>query len=539
MSASIVPGGSTTLAELVAERAARTPEHPMLVDEYDRRLTSAGYRHAVEAVAAGLLARGVRPGTRVSWQLPTTLESVVLMGALARLGAVQNPLITVLRAGELRPILADVRPALIVVPTVWRDHHHARTARELAVDIGAEVLTCDACPGPLDLPTGDPATLPPPPAGADGRRWIYTSSGSTARPKTIWHTDRSVLASANASVGQLPIASEDLFPVAFPFAHIGGVSWLVTALRTGCRLLLVAAFDPVAGPALMARHGATILGSATPFLLAYLSAQQAHGTEPLFDRLRFCMGGGAALPRGLHARVRAELGGLGMFNGYGLTEAPILGYPAPDDPDELVDASAFRPAPGVEVGVLDVTGAVLPHSEQGELAVRGPQSFAGYLDPALTADVVGDDGFLRTGDLGVRRPSGHIVVTGRVKDVIVRNGENISGAEIEAALLTLPAVAEVAVVGLPDERRGERVGAVVVPADAAAPPSLDDLVAACAAAGLARFKHPEEMVLRDHLPRSPMGKLVKPAILADVTGVVGTPVPCATDLEEATCNSTV
>lgn len=297
----------TSAWALIESAADRFDGTRMLVDDRDRDWTFAQYRDACSSVAARLVADGISTSSTVSWQLPTTIEAVVLLGALARLGVRQNPLIPVLRRGELEPILRQVRPD-------------------------------------------------------------------------------------------------------------------------------------------------------------------------------------------------------------GLTECPILGYPTPQSPPELIDASAFVPAPAVDIKILDPNGEQVPDGTQGELWTKGPQSLLGYLDPDLTASLIDDAGFVSTGDLAVRS-GGHVRITGRLKDVIIRNGENISAIEVETALANLPDIAEVAVVGLPDPRSGERVCAVVVPTETDRPPTLEDLATACAEAGLAKFKTPEQIRIVGGLPRSPMGKLVKASIL--------------------------
>lgn len=213
----------------------------------------------------------------------------------------------------------------------------------------------------------------------------------------------------------------------------------------------------------MARYGATILGSATPFMFAYLDAQKAHGREPLFPHLRFCMGGGGPIPPGLNARLQRELGGDGIFNGYGLTECPIVGYPAWGDDNVLLDASAFVPGPGVSVRITDADGNQVPRDVQGELRLSGPQLFAGYLNPALASTSFDLAGFVRTGDLAIQSEDGHVTITGRLKEVIICNGENISTAELESVLAAHPGVADVAVIGMPDDVKGETVCAIVVP----------------------------------------------------------------------------
>ncbi|PPJ33942.1 cyclohexanecarboxylate-CoA ligase [Nocardia nova] len=521
MSRDDVLAAGDTVWKLLERRVATSPGQLMFVDDRGVSWSFQEYRDSAEEVAAALYGRGIRAGMTVSWQLPTCLEAVIVTGALARLGVTQNPLLPVLREAELRPILVEVRPDLIIVARTWNRYNHAEPARDLAAEIGADVLVLELeNAAGLCLPQEDSAALPPVP-DADGPRWIYTSSGATARPKTIVHTDTSTMATAHPLIELLGVRSTDVFPIAFPMTHIGGMTWITATLRVGCSVVLHSTFDPVRTPLEMARHGATILGSATPFFHAYMAAQQAHGPEPLFPRLRFAVGGGAPTPPGLHARFAELMGGQGIFNGYGLTECPSIGYPVPGDPDELVDASVFTPGSGVKVRIIDPEDRPLPPGRQGELVLNAPQLFVRYLDGDMDSKARYAGEFVRTGDLAVQYPDGRVKITGRIKDIIIRNGENISASEVEAIVAGSPKVADVAVVGLPDDVRGERVCAVVVANDPADPPVLAEIIEQCRRAGLARFKHVEHLELVDALPRSPMGKLVKQEIVQMILPAAG------------------
>ncbi|WP_317188770.1 AMP-binding protein, partial [Mycobacterium avium] len=183
-----------TFWSLIAEAARRGSPRPLLADEHGRSMTARQLYDAACVAAAALAERGVRPGAVVSWQLPTTLETMVLMAALARLGAVQNPIIPVLRESEVRFITGQLNTEYFVAPGLWRGFDHGGLARALSAERGFEVITVDlAAPpaaGALRLPGADPDSLPAPPQSADEARWIYYSSGTTAAPKGIRHTDR-------------------------------------------------------------------------------------------------------------------------------------------------------------------------------------------------------------------------------------------------------------------------------------------------------------------------------------------------------------
>ncbi|WP_344416370.1 class I adenylate-forming enzyme family protein [Pseudonocardia ailaonensis] len=505
-----VPTYPATLWELIEQRSRETPGATMYLDDRSRTLTFGQYRDRCEAVAAGLaVEHGVRPGDRVSWQLPTGLEAMVLLGALARLGAVQNPIIPMLRHADVDAIARQVGPRLFVVADRFRGFDHAAMASELSATHGFDVLTLpwEGHDGRgLALPVGDPDALPPAPA-ADGVRWIYHSSGTTAEPKGILHTDRSVMSGGTGFTVRWGLGPSDVWPIAFPVSHIGGANNLANQLVCGHVIALFSTFDRERTPRLMAEVGATLLGSASPFFAAYLNAQQA-SDDRLYPRLRACVNGGAPKSAEMHARVRAELGGKGILGSYGLTEFPIATVASFDDSDELVAHTEGRAVPGVEMRTVDSAGRDVPAGEEGEVLLRGPQAFAGYLGPA-PEDVVTPDGFVRTGDLGVIEITGHLRITGRLKDIIIRNAENISALELEQAVASHPGVGDVAVIGLPDVSYGERACAVVVVAEGRVVPTLSELREHCLALGLPAQKVPERLEVVDVLPRSSLGKVQK------------------------------
>jgi acyl-CoA synthetase (AMP-forming)/AMP-acid ligase II len=275
------------------------------------------------------------------------------------------------------------------------------------------------------------------------------------------------------------------------------MTMLTASLRRGGCLLLFDSWDPQTTPLRMAAHQPTILGTAQPFFRAFLDAQQRHGREPLFPHLRTCTAGGAPTPPELVHELVEVFGIRGVVSSWGLTEFPIATCAAPDDPPDVLSDTVGRACPGVSVRIVD-----------GELRLKGPQCFLGYVDEALTADAFDEDGWMRTGDLGEMDADGNVRITGRLKDVIIRNAENISALEVEDVLLRHPDVIDVAVIGLPDERTGERLCAVVV-SEPGRSVSVGDLDAHCRAQGLARHKCPEQVELVDSLPRNPMGKVLK------------------------------
>jgi acyl-CoA synthetase (AMP-forming)/AMP-acid ligase II len=495
-----------TYWEYVTQRARETPDQVVLGDEHGRRLTVAELRDAAERMAAGLYAEGIGPGTVVCWQLPTGIDTLVLLVALARLGAVQCPIIPILREREVRYITNEAQCDVLIVRPQWRGFDYEALARSIADEVGYRVMATDA------LPTGDPSTLPDPPSDESAARFLYYTSGSTADPKGAWHTDRALMAAGNTWYSKMQPTADDIYPVAFPVGHIGGAAMLVVTLAAGMCMILVEAFDAVESPKFMAAQGATLLGTAVPFFRAYLAAQAAHGSEKLFPHLRACVGGGAPTPPALHEDVKRELGGIGIVGSWGLTEFPIATCGAITDTNEQLATTEGRAGPGVEVRVVGLDGLDKGPGEEGELRLRGPQLFQGYANPALNEGALDEQGFFHTGDLGVVTDTGHVMITGRVKDIIIRNAENISASEIEDALHLHPKIADVAVIALPDERTGERACAVVKLADGVASITLVEIGDHCRELGLARQKVPEQLELVDEVPRNAMGKITKPEL---------------------------
>lgn len=519
------PDFPPTFWELVERAATDRPHQVLLADDHGRSLTSAQFRDVSSAVAAGLFANGIGSATVVSWQLPTMIESLILLAALARLDAVQNPIIPMLREREVRFITQEVGTEVFIVADSWRGFDHAALAFQLADERPMKVIVVDVNgalgPDTILLPVGDPAMLPTRP-GADSTsdgattdrpvRWIYHTSGTTADPKGARHTDWSVMHGAWTLIERMEFDHDDVYPVAFPMTHIGGAVILATFLVTGARLVLFDTFDPQTTPERMAAHGPTLLGTAVPFYNAYLAAQQRHGDTPLFPRLRACMGGGAPVPSELHRALGAAFGVVGVIGSYGLTEFPNVTSCCASDPPEVLARSVGKPGTGIEIRAVDGDGNDVGIDCEGELVMRGPQRLVGYMNPSLNESAFFTGGWFRSGDLGRIDANGDVWITGRLKEIVIRNAENISVLEIEDVLARHPSVLEAAVIGLADARTGERVCAVVVTSDSSVL-TLDALRTFCAGLGLARHKCPEQIEHVDVLPRNAMGKVKKQELI--------------------------
>jgi acyl-CoA synthetase (AMP-forming)/AMP-acid ligase II len=295
---------SDTAARLLEDRAAATPDATMVVDERHRRRTFGDLRDGVERTAAGLLARGVRPGDVVSWQLPNRIETIILALALARLGAVQNPLVMMLRERELGFICRQANSRWLAVPGMFRGVDHEAMARAVAQSKSAQSRPAQSRPaqsrpaqsrparsrpGPEillidgELPAGDPATLPDVPGDGADMRWIFYTSGTTSDAKGAKHTDRGLIAASGTFCANLALEANDVVAALLPLAHVGGILHILSSLRTGSSMITSAVFDPETTPDLLAEHGVTLVGSGLPFIGAYLARQRAQA-GPLFPR---------------------------------------------------------------------------------------------------------------------------------------------------------------------------------------------------------------------------------------------------------------
>ncbi|MFJ6485790.1 AMP-binding protein [Streptomyces sp. NPDC091682] len=493
---------SRTLWELVSRRAALTPDAPVLIEAAedrsedrsdDRRLTFGELHDRCERVAAGLHAMGVRPGTVVAWQLPTRIETVLLSVALARIGAVQTPVIPFYRDREVGFALRESKAEHFAVPGTWRGFDHTAMAARLGARGTFEAYA--------DLPDGDPAVLPAPPATGTDVRWIYWTSGTTSDPKGVLHTDRSLIAGGSCLAHALHLGPSDVGSMAFPYAHIGGPDYLVMLLLYGFPAVLFEKFalpDALAG---YRRHGVTVAGGSTAFYSMFLTEQRKAPDVPLIPTLRLLAGGGAPKPPEIYHAVVRELR-CQLTHGYGMTEVPMITMGSPDDTAEHLATTEGRPPEGMSIRITAPNGTELPPDTDGEVRLRGEAVCRGYLNGDDPAGAFDPDGYLITGDLGHLTQDGYLVLTGRSKDVIIRKGENVSAKEIEDLLHQLPGITDVAVIGLPDPTRGERVCAVVEQPPGAAPLTLPQLTAHLRAQGLAPHKLPERLELLEALPRN-------------------------------------
>lgn len=489
-----------TIAGLLDESASARPDRPLLRDTAGETLAIADFVTLTAGGTHWLWRAGVRPGMTVAWQLPSNVAAALLMLSLARTGVTQAPVLHIHREREVAAAHDVARADFLVV-----DESTAANALSGACVIQ---LPCDFVERLRALPDRAHPGLDGPRSPQD-TRWLYLTSGTTGRPKRVWHSDATLLAAARGYVRHLGLGEhpDEVGTIAFPIAHIGGMVYLAAALLADVPLLMV---PKVADdlPGLLARHRVTVTGASTAFYQMLLSAQHASGrNQPLIPSLRMLIGGGAACPPELHKRVREHMG-IPIVHAYGMTEAAMVCVSLATDTDEQQSNSSGLPIPGAAVRI----------SATGEIELRGANLTSGYVNAGQWACAITPDGWFRTGDRGHLRPDGRIVITGRTKDLIIRKGENIAPDEIENELLAHPLVDEVAVLGQPDQLRGEMVCAVVRRSRHHRNLTLDELCAFLDERGLMKQKWSERLVVVDDFPLTGLGKVAKSELAQQIAG---------------------
>ncbi|NWL80933.1 cyclohexanecarboxylate-CoA ligase [Pseudomonas taiwanensis] len=487
-----------TLWALLQRRVVLTPQANMLIDGRRRLHLSFSQGLDISArLAAGFQQRGIGPGSVVTWQLPTGITAVMTALALARLGAVQNPIISLYGEREVRCIVERNRSDFLLVPGAAERDFPAMAERiRDSLERPPQVIVMSG-----DLPQGKAADLPPAPEDGDAVRWVYYTSGTTSEPKGACHSDQTLMIGGRNLARAMGVESADVGTVAFPYAHIGGAMYTAMLLSSGMSAVLLDRFQAVEASAIFRQFGVTTTGGSTAHYEALLAEQRRQPGEPLIPSLRLLCGGGAPKPPELYYQVKAELGCV-LTHNYGMTEVPLICAGSPGHGDDQLAFSEGLPVEDIELRIVRPDGSLAAVGESGEIRVRGRGVFKGYTDKALEADAFDADGFFRTGDLGLLRTDGRVTLTGRLKDVIIRKGENISARELEDILYGHPKVRAVAVIGLPDAERGERVCAVVEPAEGQPPLAFEEMVAYFWASGIMVQKIPEQLELVERLPRN-------------------------------------
>lgn len=530
-----------TLNELLGRQAQESPQEPAIVEARegtDVALTWQELLERVERMAMLLLNLGVRSGERVAFQLPNCIDFVVIALATLRVGAVCCPLMPIFREREVAFCLRRSRARVLFVPDEAKGRHHAgeiaSMLREATVFSGdlplrlEHIVVCTGARSTYALPATeyddssvqwlrlhdalrtievDASALDERAADPKAIAQLLFTSGTSGEPKGVLHRNDVLMRAAAMEVEHLGLNAKDRIFIPSPLAHQTGFlygMWL--ALVMGVPQIVQPVWNASRALRALNDWDGTFVQAATPFLADLVHAVESGERPPA--ALRIFVATGAAVPRGLAERATRILG-TAVCGAWGTTESGLGTLAAPTDEPAKVWGTDGRALRGIRLRITDPEGRSLPPGQEGHFEVHSPTMFEGYADhPEWTAAAFTPDGWFKTGDLGVMDEAGYIRITGRVRDVINRGGEKIPVGEMEQLLTDHPAIAEVAIVAMPDPRLGERACAFVV-LRKGAHLDFDRMQHYLFACQASKHYWPERLEIVAELPRTPSGKVQK------------------------------
>jgi long-chain acyl-CoA synthetase len=500
-------------ADILLRQASVQPDKLALIFE-DRTWTYADLLRDVQSRAAGLTAAGISQGQKIGLMLETTPEFILLQYAAFLIGAVVVPMNMHYRSAEIEYLLVTCEVEVLVIEAPFTDRLPAGL-RARCPALQRIFVHGAADPAPYDDAAhllGDPREAPPPAALAetDIALMLFTSA-TTGKAKGVMLSIGNLAGNYDRSPEWLGLRPDEVILLALPLYNTFALNQGINALMVlGATMVLLRRFDAVACLQSIATHRCTFF-PAVPTMLQKMFNHPDVATYDLMS-LRRITTGGAPVPAAILARVHeCASPGTVVITGYGLTEATALNaiHEVRLGPDGqlLRPKSVGRALPGIAIEIHDENGRELPYGSVGEICIKGGCVMQGYYKlPDMTAEAI-RDGWLHTGDLGVMEPDGHFSIVDRKKDLIIRGGQNIYPADIEEALYSHPAVAEAAVVAVPDDVMGEVPKAfVALKHDAVATPEA--LLAHCRTL-LASYKVPVSLQIMDELPKGPTGKILR------------------------------
>jgi cyclohexanecarboxylate-CoA ligase len=468
--------------------------HGAAVADSVSRLDAEALSASVAALAGGLRAAGVATGDAVAWQLPNCAEALLLYRACWRIGAVAVPVHHQLGPSETARLVEVIDPKAVFSRAGLPLRDRPGTISAQRGDDGWEALS---------------ASTPVPPKSVPGSRLAVAlfTSGSTGEPKAVLHTHRALSYKATAMVGAHGLHASDVVLMPAPLSHISGLlSGVLIPAAAGMRTVLMERWDPERAVDLVRDEGVTFMIGPPTFFSGMAGASSFSAQAVSSLRIISC-GSMTISPEFVEVTARAF--GATVKRTYGSTEAPTITTSTWSDPPDRARDTDGRAVGDAGLRVVDPgTGRALPPGHVGELELRGPELFAGYADPGQTSASM-HRGWFRTGDVATLDDEGWLTIVGRSKELIIRGGENIAPAEVERVLEAHPAIRQAVVVGYPDERLGERLGASVI---ATEPFGLDTCRSWFAEQGVARFKTPERVMRVAAFPLLSLGKPDRDAI---------------------------
>jgi cyclohexanecarboxylate-CoA ligase len=516
-------GGQWTADTLVMwlQRWARETPEAIAIAATDRAPVSFSMAlDQAECLAVALAALGIRRGDVIAVRLPSTPEFIIIYYAIARLGAVLTTLHMAYGVAEAEPILRHARARAVFCGAASdkSDPPGVFTAvRQRLPNLLHVIAVGPARPGILAFETliasSDRAALPPPVA-TDAAVMCYTS-GTSAAPKAVPHSFQSLLANPRQCLPIFGVKPGDRVLSAAPLSHAFGLYVANVALMGGATFIPLPMFSPSALAHVLDDHRPTHAFVAPAHIAALLRTDMLEGRH--FEHLRQVVVSGSYCPPALKRALEEKLANGCVFELWGMTEtfAVLLGDPR--EPASARHDWIGRPTPGSEARIADPEGEPLPPHSEGELQVRGCSVFAGYFDNSVAnGGIFTEDGWLRTGDLAVMNETGHIRITGRIKDIINRGGVKLNPSDVEALIDQHEAVLQSAIVPMPDPILGERACCCVVlrPGETL---NLDALCAWLQSKGVAKIEWPERLVSVSEMPMTPTRKIIKGALIELIT----------------------
>lgn len=506
-----------TFFAAIEQQAAARPERVFLSDA-TTTVTFGELRDRALGLATGLARAGLGPGDRIVVQIPSWTEFAVIVAAISRLGAITVPIMPIYRRDEVAYIVQSAGATAAFTAGTYRGFDHAQMFLDLR-DSGAPLETVVVVRGET-LPAGAVAydqlagTTPDeavvgPGVGPDDPFVIVFSSGTTSRPKGCLHPFNTMACGARLLGRGWGYTDQDVQFGPSPVTHTTGlVTSIILPLIHGAASHLMEAWDPAEALERIARFGCTAAVTATTFLQTLVDAYDPARHDA--STMRFWTSAGAPIPGSFVEEARAALPQMQVLSLYGRTENITTTMCTLDDDPARSVTSDGRALPDQEVRILDLEGRELPRGEEGDIAYRGAMNCLEYINqPDETARMFTADGFSRSGDLGTMDADGYVRVTGRLKDIVIRGGLNISVRQVEDLLIAHPAVGQVAIVAMPDRALGERACCYLVPAAGAAPLTLEEIREHLTGAGLAIQKAPERLEVVEALPMTATGKIQK------------------------------
>lgn len=459
-------------------------------------------------LAAALQQVGVRGGDAVAVQLTNRSECAVVYQAVLICGAVLVPIVHTYGLAEVAFIIAESAATVLVMPDRWHSTRYNERLHELSrIDTLRNIVLLDADPGDGYLAfselVGRSSDYIAPALASDDVCLLLYTSGTTSAPKGVQHSHNTMLAEQRTMPALFIHTDSDVSLVTFPPGHIAGVNSLLRPLLSGNRTVFMDGWEPALAADTIRRFSITHTAG-SPFHVESLLGLGDVGDQ--LASLREFLVGAAPVTEDLVRRAAAA--GISTFRSYGSTEHPTVTGEHAGAGSHALQATDGKPMPGSKVRIVDADEIDCVRGEDGEIVVQGPEQFVGYQDASLNTAAFTGDGWFRTGDLGHLDTDGRLVITDRIKDVIIRGGETISSGQVEDVLNGHPAVAEGAAVAAPHSRYGEVVAAVVA-LEPGKKLTLDELRAHFAHSGLAKHKTPERLVVVDALPRTSLGKVRK------------------------------